>query len=134
MQTYLIATVKQGKPQFSEDQRKKLKKEFTAREGRLVQIAIGDIEKGRSAQQNKYLWGVVYKILADELGYTTEEVHEICRYKFLPRKYVNLGDEEIETRKSTTKLSTVEFEAYTERIRAFCATELQIIVPLPNET
>lgn len=131
MQTYLIATVTKGKPQFSEEQRKKLNREFTAREGKLVQIAIGDIEKGRSAQQNKYLWGVVYKILSDELGYTTEEVHEICRYKFLPRKYVNLGHEEIETRKSTTKLTTSEFEAYIERIRAFASSELSVIIPDP---
>lgn len=132
MQTTLIATVKGAKPQFSEEQRKKLNKLFAEREGKLVQVAIGDIEKSRSGQQNKFLWGVVYALLADKTGYTAEEMHEICRYKFLPRKYLIIDGEEVEIRKSTTKLTTTEFEAYIERIRVFASSELQVVIPDPS--
>jgi len=69
-------------------------------------------KKFRSNQQNKYLWAVPYKIISDETGYSADEVHAFLASKFLiDRSGV------IETVRSTTDLSTVEFEEYTENIR-----------------
>lgn len=89
--------------------------------------------KIRSDRQNRYLWGIVYQILADETGHSTEEIHAFCR-RFLPRVFVTVGSVEEEVEKSTTSLTTSEFEDYTLRVRVFAAQELQCQIPLPNET
>lgn len=90
-------------------------------------LIIRKKKKSRSNNQNRYLWGVVYKMIADETGHSSDEVHEHVRWRFL-RKHGKL-----ETVRSTPDLSTVEMEKYLEDIRRFCATELNLSIPLPNE-
>lgn len=92
------------------------------------QLIIRPRKKSRSDNQNRYLWGVVYKIIANETGHTEEEVHEHMKWQFLRKRGGRL-----ETVKSTTNLTTIEFEEYTENIRRFAATKLNIQIPLPNE-
>jgi methylaspartate ammonia-lyase len=82
------------------------------------------------------MWGVVYKILSDELGYTCDEIHEIMKAKFL-KEWVTIKTkdkaEEVEVVKSTTSLKTNEMEAYLDRIRQWAAIDFGISNPLPNE-
>ncbi len=85
-------------------------------------------KKFRSSQQNKYLWAVPYKIISDDTGYTTDEVHA-----FLAREFLKDRSGVIETVRSTTDLSTMEFEEYTENIRRWGAETLKLNIPLPNE-
>jgi hypothetical protein len=46
----------------------------------------------RSNQQNKYLWGVVYKTLAEGLSelhkayITPDQIHRLCRQYFMPKE------------------------------------------------
>ncbi|MCP5006910.1 MAG: hypothetical protein GY941_23630 [Planctomycetes bacterium] len=82
----------------------------------------------RSIQQNNYYFGVVCKIISDETGYTTEEIHQILGDKFL-----SYEKNELKFIKSTTKLKTNEFEIYMEECRRFASMELSCYVPLPNE-
>ena len=91
------------------------------------ELIIRKEKKSRSNNQNRYLWGVVYKIIANETGHTEEEVHEHMKWRFL-RKHGRL-----ETVKSTSDLNTKEFEEYTENIRRFGATDLSLQIPVPNE-
>ena len=86
----------------------------------------------RSIQQNKYIWGVIYKIVSEESGYTDEEVHEIFKTLFLKR-YVSIGKKEIRITKSTTELDTNEFNEYCESIRVWCSFNLNLNIPEPNE-
>lgn len=88
--------------------------------------------KGRSNNQNSYLWGVVYQLIAEYTGHSTEELHEAFKHMFLPRTTF-LGDKEIIANKSTTELSTSEMEEYLMRIRVWAAQELGCSIPLPNE-
>lgn len=97
-----------------------------------VILTVAEGRETRSNQQNKYLWGCVYKTLAQsEIGYTEEEWHEMCKYKYLRKHYV-VGDEEIDVGSTTTKLTTIEFEEYVENIRRWGAT-LGVNILLPNE-
>lgn len=84
--------------------------------------------KIRSAQQNRYYWGVVCKLISDHTGYTSDEVHQILTKEFLsydkPKHRFVL---------STSKLKTAEFEAYMEDCRRFAAEKAQVYIPLPNE-
>ena len=103
----------------------------TFKDDAIVDVIIEKQSKNRSNRQNKYLWAVCYKLIADHTGYTDEEIHEILKYKFL-RKHFTVGDEQYDVGGTTTKLTTVEFEEYTEKIRRWGAT-LSINIPLPNE-
>ena len=88
----------------------------------------------RSNNQNAYMWGVVYKILAMELGYTEDEIHELMKQKFLPR-VLNLGEnEEYNIPVSTTELSTVAMEEYLSKIREWAGTKINCFIPMPNES
>ena len=55
--------------------------------------------KNRSAEQNSYMWGVVYKLMSDETGYTPDEIHQLMGERFL--SYEKNGIKFIQ---STTKL------------------------------
>lgn len=104
----------------------------TFNEDTIVDVIVERQSKKRSNKQNKYLWGVVYSTLAkSEIGYTEEEWHEMCKYKFLRKHYV-VGDENIDTGQTTTKLTTAEFEEYTEKIRRWGA-HIGVDIPEPNE-
>lgn len=90
------------------------------------------IRKPRSTPQNRYLWGVVYELLSAHTGYTTDEIHEICKHKFL-KAFIEIAGEEIEITKSTTSLTTVEMENYLTKIREWASIHLQLSIPEPNE-
>ena len=83
----------------------------------------------RSQKQNAYMWGVVYKIIGDDIGYTTDEIHQEMGKKFL--SYEKDGKIFV---KSTTTLNTKEMEEYLANVRRFATTKLSCFIPLPNET
>ena len=99
--------------------------------GTHVFITIEKItrEKQRSLDQNAYYWGVVVKILAWEIGYTKDEMHEALKVKFLT--YENVKG--IPTVLSTANLNTKQFEVYLEMVRRWAAMDLGIVIPEPNQ-
>jgi hypothetical protein len=111
---------------------------------------INKIEKlfgKRTNKQNRYYWGVMLPIVLkglQDLGHEAEEVeevHEIVKKLFLkPKKkrkrLVNKSTGEymyVMQERSTKKLSTVEFNAYTEKIIIWGADFLNVEIPYPNE-
>jgi len=101
-------------------------------EGKRIEVVVRKQRSKRSLKENSYYWGVVVEILRDHFGYETyeaEEVHVGLKLKFL-RIHESEG---LETAKSTTKLSTAEFEDYLERIRRWASKEHNCYIPLPNE-
>lgn len=96
--------------------------------GQRVEVIIRKPRTKRSDVQNSYYWGVVIELLSKELGYDKDEMHEILKYKFLQSNAMGMPYV-----KSTTKLSTGEFEEYLEKIRRWAAEFLNINIPLPNE-
>ena len=116
-------------------------------DGEIMTVCIAPEEKKRSSQQNKYLWGVVYKTIVDnDPGYfvndavdalrktarlsTAEVVHEFCKARFLPA--ADLPGLQITVAPSTAKLPRKEFQEYVEAIRRWAADELQVFVPDPT--
>lgn len=95
---------------------------------RGYKLLISRITKSRSLSQNKYYWKVIIGMLADEWGWDQpERLHDALRIKFL-----SVNTEKLPTVKSTTELTTVQFEEYTSKIRQW-ASEEGICIPLPNE-
>lgn len=109
------------------------KNELLKFKGKRVYVIVDEEKQQRSINQNNYYWGVVVKILSNELGYTQEEMHEILKAKFSPKDVKEVAGEQIVIPKSTTKQKTDEFETYLEHIRRFALLQLNCKIPLPNE-
>jgi hypothetical protein len=124
--TRFLATIEGSKFKYKEP--KLLADKIKKYEGKEVWVSLVKRSDSRSGNQNRYYWGVVVKILAEELGYIDEEVHDSLKARFLA-DYSGI----LPRVKSTTVLSTVEFEDYLSQVRTFASTELNVFIPLPNE-
>lgn len=98
----------------------------------IVDVIVERQGRKRTNQQNRYLWGIPYKLLSDYTGHSKDEIHEWCKCEFLSSKHLWIGEKEHEIGRSTSNLPTVEFEEYCENLRRFGAT-LGVNIPLPNE-
>lgn len=116
-----------------------IRKAFEAlNDGRYL-VSI-ESNKNRSGQQNRYYFGCVLPLIKDgliDVGYreisTNEETHDLMKYMFLKKQITNEETGEvIETIGSTTKLSTIEFNDYIDRIAQFAAEMLGVVIPPPN--
>lgn len=111
-------------------------------------VSIDAEEKKRTQQQNRYLWGVVYKTIADnDPGFFTGEqtaallknarlsvadvIHEFCKQCFLPPVHVAVGEGMVLS-PSTTRMTRQDFNAYVEDIRRWAADSLGVYVPDPK--
>lgn len=86
----------------------------------------------RSNPQNNLYWKWV-GIVARETGNDSDMVHKVFAGKFLGRDIVEVFGQKVSKVRTTTKLSTEEFSTYLDQIDAFCATELKIILPHPDD-
>ena len=103
-----------------------------------VELVVSRRKATRSAQANAYYWGVVLEALHRLTGYEPDELHDICKAKFLPKRVAFcdgngevVGDYVVGG--TTTRLSTNEFYDYVERIRRWAADELNCPIPSPHE-
>lgn len=106
-------------------------------EGKTVRVTVKRDRPTRSDQQNKYLW-FAYGLLEESTGQPAEDFHHAAKLKFLP-KSVALSDgngvvvDEFVVGGSTTKLSTVEFNDYTAKLREWAREFFNVLIPEPNE-
>lgn len=97
-------------------------------------IQLKQFRKNRSGNQNRYYWGVVLDILSKDTGFTKDEMHEVLKRKFNPVvKVLKATGESWVVAGSSAELDTADFETYLEQVRIFAITELDILIPLPNE-
>lgn len=97
-----------------------------------LEVTVEKHRSQRSNQQNRYYWGVVLNIIANETGHSTEELHEIYKRMFLPRKVIKYREREFPVPSSTTDCDISDFHEYIERVRAEAA-QSGIVIPNPNE-
>ena len=107
------------------------------RDGEVV-ITIARRRATRSAQANAYYWSQVVGLVADHTGHTPDEIHEIYKAKFLPKRLsfadgngVVVGEFVIGG--TTTRLTKTEFYEYVEQIRLWAAEELGVVIPDPDQ-
>ena len=96
-------------------------------EDKHVDLSVKLPSKDRSNNQNRYYWGIVVDIIGKELGYTADETHEALKMKFLLDRRGK-----IPTVRSTTVLTTKEFEDYLEDVRMWASKFLNISIPNPE--
>ncbi len=101
---------------------------------RKWEVIIKPYQKKRTDRQNGLYW-VWIGIIADELGYEKDDLHDILRERFLPvRREMVLGIE----RKRLTSTSSRDFTAqmmadYMNHIHRFAAQEFGILLPNSDE-
>jgi hypothetical protein len=105
--------------------------------GQPVEVIVRRPRRQRSSQQNRYYWGVVIRMGAEQLGYDDpEDLHEALAMKFLRTDPDPITGSP--RRHRTPQTNTAEFSSYTERCREFlmrfCSEQgNEFYIPLPNE-
>lgn len=103
-----------------------------------LQITIGLPEKKGSNRQNSYYWGVIIKILTEELGYEKNEMHDILKSMMGYKGYKEVVNKQsgevttIEYLRGYSSYTTQEREDYHSQIRRW-ASDLGYNIPEPNE-
>lgn len=97
-------------------------------EGKEVEVTI--TRPKRSNEQNRLYWGVVLYYIAQHTGYTENELHELFKQKYCPKKIIKIAGQNTEVPRSTAELTTDEFTRYINDIVFFGQQELQINFPL----
>jgi hypothetical protein len=126
MNPILYGKVEKGK--LILDYPEKLAVHLSSLEGKRIEMIVRKETTIRSNQQNKFYWSVVLEILANHFGYEPEEMHEALKFKFLKQH-----EESLVTVKSTTKLRTLEFADYIDKIMRWAANDYQIYIPNAGE-
>ena len=108
------------------------------RDGLEVEVSITRRRATRSLAQNAYWWGVCLPLVCQHTGYTVDELHEIAKQMFLPKKLAICdGNGEVQGEfvmgGSTRALNKIEFGEFVEKWRQWAAESLDINIPDPNE-
>jgi hypothetical protein len=98
-------------------------------DGTPVDVIVRKRTKAISDRQIRYLYGVIYSLIADYTGHTVDEIDSMMKYKFLRC----VDDKGLEFIPSKTELSTIEDEVYAAKIRNWALIALDLRIPLPNE-
>lgn len=108
-----------------------------ALEGEPVQIVVKKKAAQRSLDQNAWIWGVAYPVIAEALGYDKHE-HDDLHYALVAKCFGEHFDRRVAAmvpNKRSSKLTTREFSEYMEWLVRFAAQDLGgIVVPLPDES
>jgi len=121
------ATVKEGHIEF---ENKALFNACIKRlEGKKIIINVQKYKTIRSLKQNAYYWSVVIPIMSEQWKCDEEQAHEALKEEFNPDTNKECP---FKIGKTTTLLSTTEFNIYLERI-AIYASEQGILIPTPED-
>jgi len=98
-------------------------------EGKDIIFTILENKDYRTNSQNK-LWWKYMQILSTDLGFTKDEMHDLCKIKFLKRERFEDGIK-VEYLKSTAQLTKKEFKKLVDDVIIWAAQTFSI--NLPNE-
>ena len=98
-------------------------------EGKDIIFTILENKDYRTNSQNK-LWWKYMQILSTDLGFTKDEMHDLCKIKFLKRERFEDGIK-VEYLKSTAQLTKKEFKKLVDEVIIWAAQTFSI--NLPNE-
>lgn len=94
------------------------------RDGEVL-VSVRKVYATRSPKANRYYWGGIIRPLSEHTGYTLDEMHEICKAKFLARIVEIPGAPivaELTIGGSTRQLDGAEFGDYCKMIKEWAAS------------
>jgi len=100
-------------------------------------VEVKQYRRNRSSEQNRYLWGVVYRRIIDAMPGTKidpDHLHEYWLGECFGWDVCDvIGWAKKVPMKRSSKLSTVEFIEFYEFIQRRCIETMGLYVPSPNE-
>jgi len=103
----------------------------------VLEVLVRRRRAARSIKQNAYYWGVCIQLVSEHTGYTPEEIHDIAKQMFIPKRLA-LADGNGEIRGefviggSTREMDTKGFNEFVERFRQWAAEDLDVVIPDPE--
>jgi hypothetical protein len=101
-----------------------------------VEVEVRPHLETRRARANRYYWGVVLKMMAEEMEQSAEDVHEVCKLrhnsKHLDGTFALVGT--VQIAQSTAKLDINAFSLYLERVMLDGNEYLGIVFPPPRKS
>lgn len=103
-----------------------------------VTVTVERKHATRSLPQNAWYWGVIVELISEHTGYTPDEVHDVLKAKFIPKKLAicdSNGEvkDELVIGGTTTQLNKIQFGEYCEAIRQWAAEDLGVVIPDPSD-
>lgn len=110
-----------------------------------VEIIVRKQRERKSTRQLRWYWGAILPALSEYTGYTPEEMHAWCTYKFLDspeRKTLVIADtageviEEADVQLYPDRvhlLSTSQMASYCDDIRQFAAERFHVVIDDPDK-
>lgn len=123
-----LARVDDGKLVFEQPPR--VRQHIRSLEGKLVQVVIKQLRHQRTLRANRFYFGVIVSLMAEEFGYEKQEMHEVLAMRFLRIEDCPITGSP--RRKPTPECETKEFAEYTDACIRLAA-EHGIVVPSPDE-
>lgn len=128
---YYSNVSEEGKLQKNVSQ--KIAEELKFFKGKRVEIQVKKLSSKRTSRQNR-LWWLYMTILANEVGYTKDEMHDICKFKFLKREKIDEKSGEVfEYIANSSSLTKSEFSDLTTDLIRWASQTFSVILPLPDE-
>lgn len=118
MNTFIVKAENKGIKFKSDHQRGLWLQRLAQLDGKEFSLTIDERKPKRSTQQNAFLW-LYIGLIADETGYTKDELATLFKGKFLSREIKEVMGQKVRITKSTTDLSKSEFSEYIMEIEAF---------------
>ena len=98
------------------------------------EVTVKRHRKKRSNPQNAYHWGVIVKMICDETGNSAEDIHEYLLGEHVGwETYDVLGNLKKRPSRRSHDMNSEDFENFNEWCRAWAASNLAMVVPLPGE-
>ncbi|MDE3023609.1 MAG: recombination protein NinB, partial [Pseudomonadota bacterium] len=100
--------------------------------GEPIRLIATTDERKRNAEQNRFLWGVVYRDIAEQAWVDGKQYGKDIWHEYFSRMFgvcdeVVLPDGEIiARRKSTTQMTVGEFAEFLTKIQAYAANQLGV--------
>ena len=93
-------------------------------------VTVSDGKPKRSNQQNRFLFGAYYPLIAEETGEDDiNRLHALFKKKFIPDEYKTVLGEEVLLDKTTTTMTKGEFSDFIRKIE----TLTNILAPDPAD-
>ncbi len=98
--------------------------------GQRVEVVVRPHRKKRSQRANRYYWGVVIPLLAEEFGYDRQDMHEVMAMHLL--RIEDCPVTGVPRRKRTPNCDSKEFAEYVDACIRIAA-EHGVRIPEPGE-
>lgn len=99
-------------------------------EGTVFELTCTPLVGKRTAQQNKYYWGVVLRMLAKEMGEGEKIIHAYLLDILAP---LYIDHQDTVHAPSTANMSTAEFGRYLQAVQQWALNTLQVTIPNPTD-